>query len=214
MAEHYDIFYYNTRGFCEPSRYILALAEKTHGITWTDHRTELTQFPSVLPPDWKARCPYGQVPLLEFNGQKLNQSQAIARFLAKKFGLVSKDDLEAARCDEIVDSAKDLLLLFFPLYVETDETKIAEVRKNGTETAKSRYLSTFNELAGQNDGKYLVGDALTWADIVVTSNLDHLKRTFGLELLDDYPHLQSLIQNVQGTPGIKEWIERRPNTKL
>jgi hypothetical protein len=51
----YELSYYDARGLAEPIRYILALAEKKHGITWKDERTPITQFPTQLPPDWKAR---------------------------------------------------------------------------------------------------------------------------------------------------------------
>ena len=46
--------------------------------------------------------------MLEINGQPLCQSQAIARYLAKKFKLTGATDLEAAKCDEIVDAIVDL----------------------------------------------------------------------------------------------------------
>jgi glutathione S-transferase len=51
--------------------------------------------------------PFGQVPLLEYDGQLLSQSISIARFLAKKTGLHGKDDLEQARADMIVDYVTD-----------------------------------------------------------------------------------------------------------
>ena len=51
---------------------------------------------------------FGQVPLLEFGDERLTQSQAITRYLARKFNLVGKDDLEAAHCDEVVDGVRDM----------------------------------------------------------------------------------------------------------
>jgi len=52
--------------------------------------------------------PWGQLPVLEFNGNQLAQSATIARYLARKFKLTGKDEWEAAKCDEYVDAANDL----------------------------------------------------------------------------------------------------------
>jgi len=53
--------------------------------------------------------PYGKIPLLEFEGKKLSQSFAIARFLGKRYNLAGADEFEAAKCDEYVDAVKDIL---------------------------------------------------------------------------------------------------------
>jgi glutathione S-transferase len=56
-----------------------------------------------------AEFPYGKIPLLEFEGKKLSQSFAIARFLGKKYNLAGADDFESAKCDEYADVVKDIL---------------------------------------------------------------------------------------------------------
>ena len=52
--------------------------------------------------------PYGQLPILEYNGEVLCQSITIARFLAKEFGLAGDTSLESAQADEVVDSITDI----------------------------------------------------------------------------------------------------------
>ena len=52
--------------------------------------------------------PYGQLPILEYNGEVLCQSITIARFLAKEFGLAGNTSLESAQADEVVDSITDI----------------------------------------------------------------------------------------------------------
>lgn len=52
--------------------------------------------------------PYGHLPVLEVDGQQIAQSNAIARYLARKYGLVGADEWEAMQCDVLVDSLGDL----------------------------------------------------------------------------------------------------------
>lgn len=52
--------------------------------------------------------PFGQVPVLEVDGKKINQSVAICRYLAKQHNLVGKNDWEALEIDSTVDTINDL----------------------------------------------------------------------------------------------------------
>lgn len=51
--------------------------------------------------------PWGQLPVLEINGQVLAQSLAICKYLGRKFNLIGSDEFEASKCDEYVDSIMD-----------------------------------------------------------------------------------------------------------
>jgi glutathione S-transferase len=53
--------------------------------------------------------PNGSVPVLEYNGETIIQSISIARFLAREFKLVGKNNIEAAKADAIVDACTDVL---------------------------------------------------------------------------------------------------------
>lgn len=99
----YTFNYFNGRGRAEISRLIFAAA----GVEFTDNRIE----------DWpktKAESPIGQVPYLEINDDlKLPQSLSIARYLAREYNLVGKNNLEAAKADAIVDTCIDLMTAFY-----------------------------------------------------------------------------------------------------
>lgn len=51
----------------------------------------------------------GTLPMLEVDGVQIGQSIAIARFLAKRFGLVGENDIEMAQADMIVDCLQDFV---------------------------------------------------------------------------------------------------------
>lgn len=52
--------------------------------------------------------PFGQMPILEYEGKVINQSRAITRYVAKQVKLVGKDDWENAEIDAAVDNVDDL----------------------------------------------------------------------------------------------------------
>ena len=91
--------HYNAKGKAETSRLILALA----GQKYEDKRIE----PADMA-DLKPSLPFGQLPFLEYKGETLSQSMAIAKFLAQEFGLAGSNNLEAAKIDEVVDAINDL----------------------------------------------------------------------------------------------------------
>ena len=49
----------------------------------------------------------GQLPVLEIDGKTIGQSMTIARFLARRYSLAGKNDLEEAEADMLVDSMTD-----------------------------------------------------------------------------------------------------------
>ncbi len=57
--------------------------------------------------DLKPTYPWGQVPCLEYQGQRYFQSMAICRFLARELGIAGNNNSEAARVDEVVDAIQD-----------------------------------------------------------------------------------------------------------
>lgn len=53
--------------------------------------------------------PFGQLPVLEFNGKKLYQSQAICQYLGKKFDLVIGDAWEDAELAALAGALQDFV---------------------------------------------------------------------------------------------------------
>jgi len=139
MAEEYIIHYFDIRGRAEPIRMILSYA----GANWKDQRIP---YPAVIPPEIKAVAAYGQVPILEMNGVHLAQTQTIARFLARKFNLTGANDWEAAKCDEVVDAAQDLGMLYKDVWVERDEEKKKTLISEATKSAREKFISRFNAI--------------------------------------------------------------------
>merc|ERR1739848_419225 len=97
--------YFDLRARAEPCRLLLAYA----GTKYEDDR---------LPAPWdnmapwaalKPSTPWGQLPLLSWNGEGIAQSMACSRFLAREFNLAGRTSMEMAQVDEIIDVIQDLL---------------------------------------------------------------------------------------------------------
>ena len=90
----YRFHYFDLRGLGETARYIFAYAH----VEYEDVR--------VKREDWsyqKDTTPFRSLPYLEVDGEQIGQSNALCRFLARRFNLAGRDDLDMARVDALVD---------------------------------------------------------------------------------------------------------------
>lgn len=120
--------------------------------------------------------PFGQVPVLEFNGKKINQSMAIARYLAKVVKLAGNDDWEDLEIDAVVDTIKDFrfskyqflhiylinvkmlfVLELAALYFEQDEAKKTIIKDTLLKETVPYYLSRLDTIAQKNKGHLALG---------------------------------------------------------
>uniref|UniRef100_UPI001438DE70 hematopoietic prostaglandin D synthase-like n=1 Tax=Bombus vancouverensis nearcticus TaxID=2705178 RepID=UPI001438DE70 len=95
----YKLIYFNARGSAEHIRYIFAYI----GIEYIDDR-----IPLQLWPEYKDSMPYKKLPVLEIDGKPVAQSNAVARYLAKKYDLMGRNEWDAMICDVLFDTLGDL----------------------------------------------------------------------------------------------------------
>jgi glutathione S-transferase len=204
----FTLHYFNGMGRAELLRYIFAAVD----VKYEDHRIEQQ--------DWAAEKPkfrFGAVPVLEIDdGVQLNQSIAIAHYLAREFKLAGKTTLEDAQCLALAEQVKDLLdaCVDFAFH-EKDEARKAEKKKafeegmlKNTMTAFESYFKEHISASG-----YIIGNELTWADLALFSGFEGLSSYLGHpNLLDAYPTLKAHSQKIAGLPRMKHYREARPKT--
>jgi len=204
MAPTYKLTYFNVKGLGEPIRFLLSYG----GVEFEDHRIDKEEWPQLKP-----STPFGKTPVLEVDGKQSHQSAAICRYLAKQFGLYGSSDWEALEIDAIVDTYTDFRLELSKCHHEEDEA----VKDKKFATLKNEtipfYMSKFEEVVTKNDGHF-VGGKLTWADIYFVAILDSLNVVAKEDLVEKYPKLKALKENVLAVPGIKAWVEKRPETQM
>ncbi|XP_043271486.1 glutathione S-transferase-like [Venturia canescens] len=207
MAEdkpNYKLIYFNARGRAEHIRYIFAHA----GIDYVDERIPKERWPEL-----KKTMPYGMLPVLEIDGKPIAQSNAIARYLARKHGLAGENEWESMLCDALVDTVGDLKLVLFQFRTEEDLFKKEERKVKLLRETIPFYLNKFEQTIKENDG-FAVGSNTTWADFVFAVALENFEQIFGTAPLESYPALRGLKQRVHEIPAIVEWLAKRPQTEF
>jgi len=201
----YKLTYFNVRTSAEIIRLIFAAA----GVEYEDNRIVKDQWAAM-----KKDTPFGQLPILEVDGVTLGQSHAIARYLARKFNLAGKTELDQARADMLIDCFVDTVQPLMAVFHATDETKKAEGKKKYTEEQLPAYLTKLETLLAANHGgeKFFVGDELTWVDLGFINVMDWIRHV-SENPLANYPKLAALQERVEKVPRIAEWIEKRPKSE-
>lgn len=95
-----------------------------------------------------------------------------------------------------------------------DNAKIESAKKTILEVDAPVHLGRFENILSKKGNTWLVGDNITWADIVFVHTITNFEIGFELNLTNGYPSIQKLITAVQSNPKIKAWLAKRPETKL
>lgn len=53
---------------------------------------------------------------------------------------------------------------------------------------------------------------ITWVDLYFTALIESFKLITKPDLLDNYPNVQAVVDNVLAVESIKEWVRTRPQT--
>uniref|UniRef100_A0A8R1DXB0 glutathione transferase n=1 Tax=Caenorhabditis japonica TaxID=281687 RepID=A0A8R1DXB0_CAEJA len=207
----YKLTYFDARGLAEPARELFHLA----GVPFEDIRVRDADG------SWtkiKDSTPFGQIPVLNVDGHAIPQSAAIIRYLANKFGYAGKTAEEQAWADAIVDQFKDFFnITLRPLTSAIREGKpeeeIAKIREEVFIPGRDAYFKILNDILEKSKSGFLVGEGLTFADLVVIENFTTLEQN-GLANVAEQPKLAALREKVYSQDKLKEWIASRPVTQF
>jgi glutathione S-transferase len=201
------LIYFNLRARAEVSRLILAAA----GVEYEDVRVDFSRWPEMKP-----STPFGQLPILEVDGAKLCQSKTIARYLANKYGLAGKTDLEKAQVDMVADCIDDIYTPTIRFFSEKDQAKQTELKEKFQKETLPTQIALLEKLlkANRNGDGYFVGDSLTWVDIGFFDFCSWLSAIEVTIPFEDVPKLKALREKIEKHPKIAEWIKKRPVTNI
>ena len=133
------------------------------------------------------------------------------RFLAAQFGLKGKNNLESALIDEVVDTIEDVINVTIKTHFETDPVKKAETVSQLNESAVLPMLANIEKRLVSRGGQFLVGNALSLADIHLFFFCSEYTTP---KLLANTPKIANLVKRVEYLPNIQKWLKNRPVSKL
>ena len=174
--------YLDIKGFGEAIRLTLYVGK----VEFEDHRVSYAQ---VREMGKDGRLPYGQVPILELDGETYAQSGAIMRWAGRQSGLYPEDEKLQLRCDAIEDALTDIKKLLpsiwygsilgrnpttkEPLVPISDDTK-AEVLKGLNEIALPYRFGQLERALEKSGGPYFCGEQMMFCDLSFYASLLHL----------------------------------------
>lgn len=153
-----DLTYFDMYGRAEPTRMLLSHLK----IEWTETHVD---FPPTA--EQKETSEFKSFPFLKIDGKKIGQSRGILRYLAAKHGLYPKEPYDLWRMESLLDHYADLEAgLYKVVFTQGEEAKAAEGKKfyEGILSTSLNILET--RLKENSSQEFLVGDALTPADVV------------------------------------------------
>ncbi|CAD5216302.1 unnamed protein product [Bursaphelenchus okinawaensis] len=186
----YKLTYFNLRGRAETARLILKYA----GVDFEDFRFDSRDYVA----EHRDEFPYGQVPILHVDGTVIAQSIAINRYLAKKYNLAGKDDIEQALVDSYVDFFTDLSNNVWPYIAvimgmqEGDQDKLKE---KAVEHTENKFVKYFNKLYETSGSGFLSKSGVTWADFFAAEFYETCAN-FDLKFITNIPNFKKLHDNV------------------
>ncbi|CAG9858179.1 unnamed protein product [Phyllotreta striolata] len=199
----YKVIYFDFTGRAEPIRWLFSYGN----IPFTDQRVSREEWVKLKP-----TTPFGQLPVLEIDGEPAAQSNALCRYVANLVGLDGKDAKENLAINQIVDAAEDLQKGVIEMFFCKDEDKKKELKAKFVSSSEV-LLKNFDDRAGKNGG-YLALNRLTWADIIVVLNYESWVNSVDQDVFKPYPNLQKVKKNVLSQDGIRNWIKTRPENKM
>merc|ERR1712126_223722 len=149
--------------------------------------------------------PFHAVPVLFWDGEMLAQTQAIARFVARKAGLAGSNDVEFAHADMIACHCEDLIAKWvWGRFPPSEEARIQN-SKDLLEKVLPKWLSQAEALLKKRGGVWFAGSGLTFGDVADMNN-----EAARAALLDNYPLLKAHDARVRAVPEIASWLQKKP----
>jgi glutathione S-transferase len=223
----FQLQYFNARGAAEGIRILFALGDEEYD----DIRFDIT--PGTMDsPAFKTAKEGGKLAmnldrapiLVTPEGVTIGQSKAIERFLARRYGLMGSNDVEAAQIDCVVEHCRDVrdarMRKRFSAFVkDRSEEDKAQAKEEWFETDMPALLAKI-EATIKETGKatgFAVGSSISWADLAIFSLLKdcfpvYKEDTF--KAAEDCPSLLAIDEAVAFHPKVNKWLEERPHSSF
>ncbi|TKC38448.1 glutathione S-transferase A4 isoform X1 [Neophocaena asiaeorientalis asiaeorientalis] len=216
MATKPKLHYPNGRGRMESVRWVLAAAGVEFDEDFLETKEQLQKLQDGN------HLLFQQVPMVEIDGMKLVQTRSILHYIADKHHLFGKDlkertlycgpsgvfslvHLPILKIDMYVEGTLDLLeLIIMHPFLKPDDQQKEVV--NMAQKAIIRYFPVFEKVLRGHGQRFLVGNQLSLADIILLQTILALEEKIP-NILSAFPHLQEFTVKISNIPTIKKFLE-------
>jgi glutathione S-transferase len=151
------------------------------------------------------RLAFGQVPLLEIDGLKIVQTQAILRHLARKKGIQGSTAEEEAVADMAVNAILDARMSLVTVSFQDDPVQaLAKFR----DTVFPKLMSHLDRLM-ENERPFVAGQSITYADVSLFEFLVYASDALGVSMevpLENYPAVRRQAQAMAAFGHMQEYL--------
>jgi len=215
--------YLDLKYFAEPIRLALYIGK----VNFEDIRVSRAQVKKM---GQEGLVPYGQVPILELDGETYAQSGAILRWAGRQTGLYPEDEKLQLRCDAIEDALSDIKRVLYPVwhgallghhpatkefFVRISDDLRGETLKGLQETTLPYRFRQLERVLEKSGGPYFCGEQMMVCDLsFYVLGVGFLAETYcdGVKasVMDECPLLKALVERVGNHPRVKEWNAAHP----
>lgn len=195
------LYYFAGRGRADQIRWILAATGVTFDqkiVSSRDYFVKLAEY----------QLPFRQLPMLQIDGQDLAQSQAICRYLARRANIAGTNSVEEVKIDMLAEAVNDLIPL--AMSVPFIRKKSPEELDSHIRLARVKWqklAARLEAILRKNGGVYLVGESLSYADVLVGHLTTWFVEEFGSETIQNMNLVVSHQCMVISLPGIAAFIK-------
>ena len=198
------LYYFGGRGLADQIRWLLAATN----VSFTQKVIrDRAKFISMAQGQ---QLPFGQLPLLQIDKMEIVESQACIRYLAKRGKINGNTPQDEVNCDMLAEACRDLVIIAcqapFQRY-KGGEGQSAALHIEFMKEKWSVFGSRFEAVISRNGGRHLVGNSLTYADVLVAHVLTWFVEECGPEITTSTPLLVNLQCNVIEQSGVKAFIQ-------
>lgn len=172
---------------------LIASESTKEGGEWIEKKNELgLNFPTL--------------PSLTFpSGFAFNQTSAIARYLARKYGLEAETEEDKCRQDMFMGVYTDMWLRFRNIVAFATPEKAAEVQAMYKKMMLPKQVQQLTAFLGNN--KFACGNKVTMADFFLFDLLEMFQR-FSPEAIPD--KAKAYVERMLALPAVKKLYEEHP----
>lgn len=189
------ITYFPIRGRAEPIRLLL----EDMGVPYRNEAIDI--------PEWRKRkveTPFGRLPLYREGDYEIAESNAIMRFLARRYDLYGKNENEAVLCDilqEVLhDGVEQFATLMWNRNFSEEQDGFIEKRLTPMLVNLQRFLEHKND-----DTSHWVGSGNTFVDYIGYVYLD-MARALAIDVVQQFPRLWELYRTVGERPRLRDYL--------